>query len=437
MKGFAIALLCLLVAVSSFAGNISASTSSVMTGSWQLFGLATDTVASVYETPTGTVLAGTFTKGIYRSTDHGTTWSVTTGTAGYRINDMAYISGALWAGLELGGLYKSTDDGATWVRQTLPSPIPVTASVRKLATNLNGDFLASVYDVPSDEGYGIGRSTDGGASWGPTSGLLEGNVTDIVTSPTTGHMFSAVKGSNGLYKSTDNGVTWSLTSMTQSYRVYSLGVSPNGTVFASTGVDAPNAPVADGIYRSTDDGATWSSVNNGITSPSTFKASGTVVFGVDGSVFAGSLSNGVVHSTDNGNSWSAFNVGLPIPLVAALGTGKNGVVYTCGLGVYSTTVTTGVTEHSPAAPISFTLEQNYPNPFNPKTGVRFQVLGVSDVKIAVYDLLGKEVAVLVDERKEPGAYQVQFDGSRLASGVYIYRMTAGSFVQSRQMLLVK
>ena len=60
---------------------------------------------------------------------------------------------------------------------------------------------------------------------------------------------------------------------------------------------------------------------------------------------------------------------------------------------------------------------NFPNPFNPRTGVRFQVSGVSDVKLTVYDLLGREVSVLVNERKPPGSHEVRFDGSGLASGI--------------------
>jgi hypothetical protein len=92
-------------------------------------------------------------------------------------------------------------------------------------------------------------------------------------------------------------------------------------------------------------------------------------------------------------------------------------------------------------PGKFALEQNYPNPFNPKTGIRFSiptlVPGVNDVKLVVYDILGREVAVLVNERKSAGTYEASFDGGRLASGVYVYRLTAGSFVQSRKMLLMR
>jgi hypothetical protein len=88
-------------------------------------------------------------------------------------------------------------------------------------------------------------------------------------------------------------------------------------------------------------------------------------------------------------------------------------------------------------PTSFRLDQNYPNPFNPKTGIRYQVPGVSDVKITVYDMLGKEVAVLVNERKLPGQYEVVFDGSHFASGVYFYRLQAGDFTQTKRLLLLK
>jgi hypothetical protein len=96
------------------------------------------------------------------------------------------------------------------------------------------------------------------------------------------------------------------------------------------------------------------------------------------------------------------------------------------------------------SPREFALLQNYPNPFNPKTGVRFQVPALSgvegsgfSVKLVVYDLLGREVAVLVNERKQPGTYTVHFDGSTLASGVYVCRLTAGGRVASMKMILTR
>ena len=90
-------------------------------------------------------------------------------------------------------------------------------------------------------------------------------------------------------------------------------------------------------------------------------------------------------------------------------------------------------------PSEWALVQNYPNPFNPTTKIGFGVsgLGSRDVRLAVYDLLGREVAVLLDEQKAPGNYQVEFDGAKLSSGVYIYRLTAGNFVESKRMMLLR
>jgi hypothetical protein len=90
-------------------------------------------------------------------------------------------------------------------------------------------------------------------------------------------------------------------------------------------------------------------------------------------------------------------------------------------------------------PTDFCVSHNYPNPFNPATTIRFTMAGVaalsgsegsaSRVRLAVFDLLGREVAVLVNEKKQPGDYEVRFDGSGLASGVYILRMQQGSVLR--------
>jgi hypothetical protein len=88
-------------------------------------------------------------------------------------------------------------------------------------------------------------------------------------------------------------------------------------------------------------------------------------------------------------------------------------------------------------PKQFALEQNYPNPFNPSTEIRYQVSGVSDVRLEVFDMLGRKVATLVSERQAAGSYQVNFNAVSFASGVYFYRLQAGAFVETRKMMLVR
>ena len=87
--------------------------------------------------------------------------------------------------------------------------------------------------------------------------------------------------------------------------------------------------------------------------------------------------------------------------------------------------------------LDFQLEQNYPNPFNPTTTIKYQIPEVSFVTIKVYDVLGNEIATLVNEQKPADSYEVEFDASGLPSGIYFYRLQAGSFVEAKKMVLMK
>lgn len=88
-------------------------------------------------------------------------------------------------------------------------------------------------------------------------------------------------------------------------------------------------------------------------------------------------------------------------------------------------------------PDSWVLEQNYPNPFNPVTTFQFSIINRQLTILKVYDLLGREVATIVNENLEPGIYQRTFSGEGLSSGVYFYRLTSGGFTETRKLLLMK
>ena len=101
------------------------------------------------------------------------------------------------------------------------------------------------------------------------------------------------------------------------------------------------------------------------------------------------------------------------------------------------TTATVIDEKSDNQPNTFSLWQNYPNPFNPTTVIKYQLPKSSHVTLKVFDVIGKEVAVLVDEQKNAGSYQVTLNDSGIASGVYLYQLKAGNFVETKKLVLLK
>jgi hypothetical protein len=115
--------------------------------------------------------------------------------------------------------------------------------------------------------------------------------------------------------------------------------------------------------------------------------------------------------------------------------GRGYDIYGCTFSLKD--ITTNVDQLGSSIPQSFVLYQNYPNPFNPATLIEYAIPRAGNVHIAVYDLLGREVVVLADEYHQAGTYRVAFDAGRLASGVYIYRLRAGEYLNVKRMMLVK
>ena len=104
------------------------------------------------------------------------------------------------------------------------------------------------------------------------------------------------------------------------------------------------------------------------------------------------------------------------------------------IGQTDSTVSSITEEHTANA---FELEQNYPNPFNLSTKIKYHLPEISFVTIKVYDVLGNKITTLVNEKKPAGSYEVEFGGIELPSGIYFYRLQAGSYVESKKMILLK
>jgi hypothetical protein len=108
-----------------------------------------------------------------------------------------------------------------------------------------------------------------------------------------------------------------------------------------------------------------------------------------------------------------------------------------GIEAFGNGTATTVSGDAAGIPLENRLEQNFPNPFNPATLIRYQVSAALNVRLAVYDVLGREVAVLVSEQKAPGTYAVSFDGTNLASGMYFYTLTTGRYRETRKLMVTR
>ena len=374
---------------------------------------------------TNTIFAGTSSNsGVYKSTNYGLAW-IQTSLNNQDVRSLAVDGNNIYAGSYSGnGVYKSTDNGTTWTQTSLNNQI-----IRALALNGNNVYAGSF------NGNGVYKSTDNGTTWTQTS-LNNQNVRSIAVNGNAIYVGSGNSPGNGVYLSTDNGTSWTQTSLNN---LPVLSLAANGSnVFAGPFETSPS-----GIYLSTNNGTNWTQTSLNNVDVYALSISGS-------NIFAGTYDHGVYVSTDNGTSWTQRNEGLTasntlvydICLLSNYifaGTGFGG-----SMGVYRRPLSelTYVHPISNEVPSQFQLYQNYPNPFNPNTKIRFSIAaetnyGTQNVKLIVYDLLGKEILKLADNKLSAGTYEVEFDGGNLPSGIYYYRLSAENHVEAKSMILIK
>lgn len=378
------------------------------------------------------IYAGSIGGGVFRSRNNGHTWTeVNSGLSSFNITELVLNSdrhlfaAASWQ-ISFGtarefltlaprGFFRSTNNGDTWVQinNGLPDSI---AGGAGLFINLLDHLFAFTID-------GLYRSTNNGDSWARTNSP----VRFLLAMNLSGHIFGMGSGER-VYRSTDHGETWEERGVLVAGAI-AFAINSAGHIFAQS-------PYG-GVFRSTDDGDTWVQVNSGLSNTWFY----TLTINSIGHIFvAGQDSVGVFLSTDNGDSWATVNTGLTDPDVTALAVNPSGYVFA---GTYASSVfrsvepTVGVKDRGNDMPLTFALGQNFPNPFNPSTVIRYQLPVNSHVTLKVYDVLGKEVVTLVDEIKVAGYHDAAFDATRLSSGVYFYRIAAGSYMSVKKMLVVK
>ena len=336
-------------------------------------------------------------------------------------------SNIIYAATEDEGLFKSTDLGENWT-----------------LTNLTADTLMPVFNVLAlnddtlfaSTFYNLRKSTDGGNNW---------DVLPIKTGESAKALFykddilwliGVQSFQPVLYKTTDLGN--SFTSLYSGFDAFEINnpvsVLNNGYVFLSS----RNTTLA-GVARSTNFGLDWEQVlYNENTVPTVFaNDSGLVITGT--TVFSYNDTNKVCLSTDYGTNWELFvqptDFGTAITNIKQ---DNNGMYFfgTSCEGLFKVDIITDIADE-PNYKYNFSLSQNYPNPFNPITSIQYAVSSRQFVSLEVYDVLGNEVTTLVNEEKPAGSYVIKFDGSSLATGIYLYQIKAGSFISTKKLILLK
>ena len=328
----------------------------------------------------------------------------------------------LWVVGDLGVLLHTSNGGVNWVQQST------------FTTN----SLLSISFANENNGWAVGdlgtliRTTNGGANW---SGISTG-VSDVLF----GVKFKDVNngwiaGDNGLIRRTVNGgANWtSQTTNTTAALFYVDFIDlNNGFAAGSNGT----------ILKTTNGGTTW-----------TLQPSGTqrniyVVSGVSlNSVWAVGDSGLVLHSTNGGASWTSefpktgydiFGLKVLSDSLAWIA-GDNSAILSTGRGIVNSIREEGELAAGETTPLGFELYQNYPNPANPSTTIEYRLAVAGRVSLKVFDMLGREVAVLVDQEQGIGQYNYQFstDNVQLSTGVYIYRLTVNGRSSAKKLIMLQ
>jgi photosystem II stability/assembly factor-like uncharacterized protein len=301
------------------------------------------------------------------------------------------------------------------------------------------DRLNDVYFINENTGWVVGgdfsaerifKTTNGGTNW------------DIQTSGTANKLFSvyfinentgwAVGGPSSpkIIKTTNGGANWFNQSTTGiSTPLYSVKFANENTGWAVAGYLGGET-----IVKTTNGGTNWFSQSSNDTR---YLRDCYVI----DSLRAVAVGQGgkIITTTNGGTNWNVMQTGSTVELWS-VDFPSDSVGYAIGSNVVLKTTNGGLTftaEIQNQIPESFALYQNYPNPFNPKTIIKYQLPINNFVKLAVYDVTGKEVAMLVKEVLQPGTYEVTFDGSRLASGFYFYKINAGKYTDTKKMMMLK
>ena len=424
--------------------------------------------------------------GSYISSDQGTTWMLDGSqfSASFMYGLAKTSAGRLLTTTNLGVYYKNPGD-LQWTK-TFPATGFIAASPVFVDGSGNAYTLGAKTDPSNYQSLPANwKSTDGGLTWNPdTAGI--GGLTGqgpMYYVDETGTQHYGAYGAPARFYSKTPGQSWAAD--TAGYGIgtsdlpTAFGTDRHGFLYAATNslsnykgmvwkrpivggtwipdtaglagtqvywitADKNGIPLAgaiDGLYKK--NGAAWIKLPSpsGLTGYAAFvvsaDSSGYTIAGFSTPYGYNYFWRGLYATNNNGATWSYLGLDS-ISVLGLVSYGDTTYAYTYADGLYKVRSTASVNSVSATTlPTSFQLLQNYPNPFNPSTVISFQLAAKSRVTLKVYDILGREVETLVDGALDTGLHQVSFDASRFASGVYFYRIQAGSFAATKKLMLLK
>jgi photosystem II stability/assembly factor-like uncharacterized protein len=396
---------------------------------------------------------------LYLTTDGGNYWFSRALPANLSISDIS-IEGSekIWFCTYDGKIYYSNDSGFNWQIQFDDTSKTKFMNYLEMFDEMNGMAMG---DAPANDKPALFlKTTNGGQDWISQNqlaliGLASGDLwrkVDFVDI-NTGYFFSSGETPQKLYKTTNSGANWTVINDSLYFMVLKsydenilvgeeAGFPPNGT-----------------IHKTVDGGQTWESQQWNFLD---WALDIEFLPGDPSNVWCGS--NSLSFSSDTGRTLvEEFYLEYNAIYDMVFTDENSGWIYAGGGGtlthMYRTTngghggIVSVDNNYQDLKPSEFKLEQNYPNPFNPSTKIKFTIPSVYAIRqlpekqsqmvtLKVYDVLGNEIATLVNEELSPGEYKVEFtvgqDSSPdIASGIYFYTLRAGSFVQTKKMILLK
>jgi photosystem II stability/assembly factor-like uncharacterized protein len=358
---------------------------------------------------------------VIKTTDGGNNWLNKTANTENNLRGVYFVdenTGTIVG--EFGSIFRTTNGGSNWIFQE--NPIGYYTLYNVFFINANTGCIVGFYSYHQN-GIVI-MTTNGGDSWMNRSFTHDASYYDA-------YFFNQNEGIVvGQYpeiiKTTNSCLTWSIQNVNSIIYGVSFSDTDNGVCVGSGGK----------LLLTSNSGDNWTDYNSGMTNDFYGVSHGSR----DDAVVVGS--GGIILRTTNaGINWFTQQSSLTSDLQSvsfvnsytgwAVGESGKIIKTTDGGGII------GISPISNEIPKDFFLSQNFPNPFNPRSNIEIKISKLSFVKLIIYNNSGKEIMKAVNQELRPGIYSVEIDGANFPSGVYYYRLTAGDFMDTKKMILVK